>query len=38
VQVYKPTLEYGDDEVEELYNTIEEILEKDGKVTNTITI
>jgi hypothetical protein len=32
-----PTLEYEDDEVGELYHTIEEILEEDGKgATNTI--
>jgi exonuclease III len=31
VQVYMPTSEYGDDEVEELYDIIEEILEEDGK-------
>jgi len=37
--VYTPTLEYGDDKVEKLYNTMEEILENDGKgVTNTITM
>jgi exonuclease III len=37
VQVYMPTSEYEDDEVEELYDIIEEILEEDGKVaTNTI--
>jgi exonuclease III len=39
VQVYMPALEYEDDEVEELYDTIEEILEKDEKVeTNTIIV
>jgi len=31
MQVYMPTLEYEDDEVEKLYDTIEEILEEDGK-------
>jgi hypothetical protein len=31
VQVYMPTSEYEDDEVEELYDIIEEILEDDGK-------
>ena len=32
-------MEYGDDKVEELYNTIEDILAKDGKGdTNTITM
>jgi exonuclease III len=37
VQVYMPTSEYKDDEVEELYDIIEEILEEDGKgATNTI--
>jgi exonuclease III len=37
VQVYMPTSEYEDDEVEELYNVIEEILEEDGSCdTNTI--
>jgi hypothetical protein len=37
VQVYMPTLNYEDDEVEELYDIIEEILEEDGKsVTNMI--
>ena len=35
MQVYMPTSEYEDDEVEKLYDTIEEILEKDGKVTQT---
>ena len=29
--VYMPTSEYEDDEVEKLYDTIEEILEEDGK-------
>jgi diphthamide synthase (EF-2-diphthine--ammonia ligase) len=29
--VYTPTSEYEDDEVEELYDIIEEILEEDGK-------
>jgi hypothetical protein len=29
--VYKPTSEYEDDEVEELYDVTEEILEEDGK-------
>jgi exonuclease III len=37
VQRYMPTSEYEDDEVEELYDVIEEILEEDGKgETNTI--
>ena len=37
MQVYMPTSEYEDDEVEKLYGTIEEILEEDGKVdTNSI--
>jgi exonuclease III len=37
VQVHMPTLDYEDDEVEELYDVIEEILEEAGKgVTNTI--
>jgi len=31
MQVYMPISEYEDDEVEKLYDTIEEILEKDGK-------
>ena len=31
MQVYMPTSEYEDDEVEKLYDTTEEILEKDGK-------
>ena len=31
MQVYMPTLEYEDDEVEKLYGTNEEILEADGK-------
>ena len=31
MQVYMPTSEYEDDEVESLYDTIEEILEEDGK-------
>jgi hypothetical protein len=31
VQVYMPTSEYEDDEVEELYDIIEEILEEDAK-------
>ena len=30
-QVYMPISEYEDDEVEKLYDTIEEILEEDGK-------
>ena len=34
MQVYMPTSEY-EDEVENLYDTIEEILEKDGKVIQT---
>ena len=37
MQVYMPTSEHEDDEVEELYGIIEEILEEDGKGnTNTI--
>ena len=31
VQVYIPTSEYEDNEMEKLYGTIEEILEEDGK-------
>ena len=31
MQVYMPTSEYEDDEVEKLYDTKEEILEEDGK-------
>ena len=31
MQVYVPTSEYEDDEVEKLYDTTEEILEGDGK-------
>ena len=31
MQVYMPTSEYEDDEVEKLYDTIEEILGEDGK-------
>ena len=31
MQVYMPTSEYEDDEVEKLYDTIEEMLEEDGK-------
>jgi len=31
MQVHMPTSEYEDDEVEKLYDTIEEILEEDGK-------
>jgi exonuclease III len=35
--VYMPTSEHEDDEVEELYSIIEEILEEDGKGnTNTM--
>ena len=30
IQVYMPTSEYEDDEVEKMYDTIEEILEEDG--------
>ena len=37
IQVYMPTSEHENDEVEELYGVIEEILEKDGRGnTNTI--
>jgi exonuclease III len=37
IQVYMPTLNHKNDEVEELYVLIEEILEEDGKDdTNTI--
>jgi exonuclease III len=37
MQVYMPTSEYEDDEVETLYAILEEILEEDGKGdTNTI--
>jgi hypothetical protein len=37
MQVYLPTSEHEDNEVEELFGVIEEILEEDGKVkTNTI--
>ena len=35
MQVYMPTSEYEDDEVEKLCATVEEILEEDGKVTRT---
>ena len=39
MQVYMPTSEYEDDEVEKLYGTIEEILEEDRKGdTNNIII
>jgi len=31
LQVYMPTSEYEDDEVQKLYETIEEILDEDGK-------
>ena len=31
MQVYMPTSEYENDEVEKMYDTIEEILEEDGK-------
>jgi hypothetical protein len=31
MQVYMPKLEYENDEVEELYCEIEEILDRDGK-------
>jgi exonuclease III len=37
MQMYMPTSEYEDDEVEKLYDIIEEILEEDGKC-DTITI
>jgi hypothetical protein len=30
IQVYMPTSEYEDDEMEKLYDTVEEILEEDG--------
>ena len=33
MQVYMPTSEYEDNEVEKLYDTIEEIHEEYGKVT-----
>jgi uncharacterized membrane-anchored protein len=37
MQVYLPTSEHEDEEVEELYDIIEEIIEEDGKGdTNTI--
>ena len=37
MQVYMPSSVQGDDEVEELYDVIEEILEEDGMGdTNTI--
>ena len=36
MQVYMPTSEYEDDEVEKLYDTIEEILEEDGKGDTTL--
>ena len=36
MQVYMPTSQYEDDEVEKLYDTIEEILEEDGSDTNSI--
>jgi len=35
MQVYMPTSEHEDDEVEGLYDITEEILEEDGKVTQT---
>jgi hypothetical protein len=35
IQVYMPTSEHEDDEVEELCGVIEEILEEDGKSTQT---
>ena len=31
MQVYMPTSEYDDNEMEKLYDTIEEILEEEGK-------
>jgi diphthamide synthase (EF-2-diphthine--ammonia ligase) len=31
MQVYMPTSEHEDEEVEELYGIIEEVLEEDGK-------
>ena len=36
MQVYMPTSEYEDDDVENLYDTIEEILEEDGKGDTTL--
>jgi hypothetical protein len=38
VLVYMPASDYENEEVEELYDTIEDIQEEDGKVTNTITM
>jgi exonuclease III len=38
VQVYIPTTEYEDEEVEELYGVIEEILEEDRKDATKTTI
>jgi hypothetical protein len=35
MQVYTPTSEYEDDGVEQLYDTLEEILEEDGKGAQT---
>jgi hypothetical protein len=31
-----PTSDYEDEEVEELYDGVEDILEEDGKVTQTL--
>ena len=38
IQVYMPTSEHEDDEVEELYGVIEKILEEDGKGNTNIII